>query len=356
MTQENPGPPLPVPPQPGRWSVDTSTWRIHWSQQARDIHEAGTSLPTVWEALDYVDPADRPDLFAHVLACVREARPFETTVTLTSASGVRRRVRVTGFPGMSGGGAPTAHGTVEVLPAQPGDGAGDPQARLHAVLRDWELFGQAIPHELRSRASVISGYAKAIAASGQPLSDRCRHHLERLVSVASELGALIDGVTAFAPLPTRSLNLQPVDLGALARDCMDALRAAEPDRAVPLVLTGDLLAVGDPDLLRLAMHNLLANAWKFTRTIAGARIEVRAEERDGHMLYSVADNGVGFDMADATRVFAPFTRLHSTYEGTGLGLAITRRVVERHGGSIWACSSPGQGASFFFELGPRDPA
>jgi light-regulated signal transduction histidine kinase (bacteriophytochrome) len=152
---------------------------------------------------------------------------------------------------------------------------------------------------------------------------------------------------------TRSeLHTERVDLAEIARDIAAKLKTSEPDRMVELVIAGSIRAEGDRRLLKIALENLLGNAWKFTRKSAGARIEFRASDVGGERVYSVSDNGAGFDMAYAAKLFGVFQRLHSTaeFEGTGIGLATVQRIVEKHGGRIWAEGIVDRGATFSFVL------
>lgn len=167
------------------------------------------------------------------------------------------------------------------------------------------------------------------------------------------MGQLIDDLLRLSRLSRTDLQREPVDLSALAAEVVDTLRLAEPGRDVTVELAPGLRAEGDARLLRVLLENLLGNAWKFTSKRSEARIELFAEEGDGRTHYGVRDNGVGFDMAYASKLFSPFQRLHrpEDFPGTGIGLATVQRIVHRHGGDIHAESSPGQGATFTFTLG-----
>jgi signal transduction histidine kinase len=165
---------------------------------------------------------------------------------------------------------------------------------------------------------------------------------------------MVEGLLALAKLSRDALQPEPVDLSALARELLAQLREDHPQRAVEVLVHDGLRARADPRLAGLLLQNLLENAWKFTAGVAAARIEVGGDHApDGQPVYWVADNGVGFDMADAGRLFDPFQRLHAdgTFPGHGIGLANVKRVVERHGGRVWADARPGGGAVFRFTLG-----
>ena len=155
-----------------------------------------------------------------------------------------------------------------------------------------------------------------------------------------------------ARLSTQPLARQPVDLSQIARYIVDDLRRSQPQRRVEVKVQAGLRAVGDPTLLRQVLENLLSNAWKYTGQREQARIGLCALELEGRRVYEVHDNGAGFDMRHADRLFGLFQRLHGSHEfpGTGVGLASVQRIVRRHGGEIWAESSPGEGARFRFTL------
>jgi light-regulated signal transduction histidine kinase (bacteriophytochrome) len=148
------------------------------------------------------------------------------------------------------------------------------------------------------------------------------------------------------------LRREAVNLTRLADSVMTQLRTSDPDRVVELVAEPDVIANGDPALLRALFDNLLGNAWKFTSRRSPARIELKATQKDGVTVYSIEDNGAGFDMAYANKLFAPFQRLHkaSEFAGTGIGLATVQRIVRRHAGRIWAEAAVGRGATFYFTL------
>jgi light-regulated signal transduction histidine kinase (bacteriophytochrome) len=149
---------------------------------------------------------------------------------------------------------------------------------------------------------------------------------------------------------------QEVDLSRMAGDILDEFRQAAPERAVEAHIAGGMVVQGDPQLLRVALQNLIENAWKYSSKEAAPIVEFGCREENGERVFRVRDNGVGFDMAYADRLFAPFHRLHrpEEFEGTGIGLATVARIVHRHGGRIWAESAPGQGATFHFTLAGRN--
>jgi signal transduction histidine kinase len=172
------------------------------------------------------------------------------------------------------------------------------------------------------------------------------------------MGQLIDDMLTLSRVSRSELGWEPVDLAAIAREVVVHLRQREPGRTVEVVVPAELKAAGDPRLLRIALENLLGNAWKFTGKCAAPRIEIGAGPTppDAHLgaspVFFIRDNGAGFDPAYAAKLFGAFQRLHSNadFPGTGIGLATVQRVIHRHGGRIWAEAQVGQGATFFFTL------
>ncbi|MBK9373121.1 MAG: hypothetical protein IPN03_05190 [Holophagales bacterium] len=167
------------------------------------------------------------------------------------------------------------------------------------------------------------------------------------------MASLIDGLLNLSRLKRLELSLVPVDVSRLATSVAADLLALEPGRAVQVVVAEGMTTEGDPRLLHVVLENLIGNALKFTSKSSGARIEIGCAQTDGQKAFFVKDNGVGFDMAHATKLFEPFQRLHGVddFPGTGIGLATVQRIVARHGGRIWPEASPGAGATFFFSLG-----
>jgi light-regulated signal transduction histidine kinase (bacteriophytochrome) len=167
------------------------------------------------------------------------------------------------------------------------------------------------------------------------------------------MGRLIDGLLALSRVTRASLRGQRVDLSDLARTTAERLKESQPDRAVEFVIGGGFTENGDSALVGAVIENLLSNAWKFTRNQPKARIEFGSIQEGGHTAYFVRDNGAGFDMAYAQKLFGVFQRLHtpSEFEGTGIGLATVQRIVRRHGGRVWAEGKVGEGACFHFTLG-----
>ena len=224
---------------------------------------------------------------------------------------------------------------------------------LTAANKELESFSYSVSHDLRAPLRAVDGFSQALMEDeGKRISEDGHEHLRRLRAAANRMGQLIDDLLRLSRLTRAELRREPVDLSVLAREVADGLRKGEPERDTTFDIASDLPTRGDPRLLRVVLENLLGNAWKFTSQRSGARIEFFAESHQGRPRYCVRDNGAGFDMAYAGKLFTPFQRLHRADEfpGSGIGLATVQRIIHRHGGDISAESVPGGGATFRFTL------
>lgn len=221
--------------------------------------------------------------------------------------------------------------------------------------RELEAFAYSVSHDLRAPLRAIDGFSLILLEDyGDRLEPEAREHLARVRAASQKMASLIDDLLRLSRVSRGELTRQPVDLSALAREVGDALAQGEPGRRTRIEIEPGLAAHADEALLRVALTNLLGNAWKFTGGREPGLVRFGAERRDDETVWSVADDGAGFDMRYADKLFVPFQRLHGAgeFEGAGIGLAIVARVVSRHGGRIWAKSAPSEGATFYFTLGP----
>jgi PAS domain S-box-containing protein len=226
-------------------------------------------------------------------------------------------------------------------------------AQLDALNVEMESFAYSVSHDLRAPLRGIDGFSQALVEEyADVVDDQGRAYLRRIRAAAQRMGMLIDDLLALSRVTRREMRHERVDLSAVARTVAAHVQSTEPARHVEWVIAEGVGAEGDPALLRLALENLIGNAWKFTARRAPARIAFGAERRDGRVELFVRDNGVGFDMAYAGKLFGAFQRLHAMHEfpGTGIGLATVQRIVHRHGGQLRAEAAVDRGATFFFTL------
>lgn len=232
----------------------------------------------------------------------------------------------------------------------------DEQLReLERVNQDLERFGYSLSHDLRRSLRTIGSFSEILLEDTGSLDEEQRHMLARIGVATDRMSHIVDAMLELHRLGTGTVSRQAVDVGRLARSIARELEEQAPDRAIEWQLPEDALEDADEGLLMLALQNLLGNAVKFTGGRPRARVELgRQRLEDGRWEWFVRDNGVGFDMQAAARVFEPFQRLHDeqAFPGTGVGLATVAQVIRRHGGTIRAEGSPDDGAAFYFTLRP----
>jgi signal transduction histidine kinase len=227
-------------------------------------------------------------------------------------------------------------------------------AQLEAANKELEAFSYAVSHDLRAPLRTIDGFSKAIIEDyGDKLDPDGHEHLQRVCGAADRMGRLIDDMLNLSRVTRSEMRHERLSLSDVARSVINELQSAQPERNAEVVIADRMSVEGDPRLLRVVLDNLIGNAWKFTSKTPQARIEVGAAMRDGQRAFYVRDNGAGFDMAFAHKLFGAFQRLHAMEEfsGTGIGLATVQRIARRHGGKVWAEGAVGRGATFYFTLG-----
>jgi signal transduction histidine kinase len=228
------------------------------------------------------------------------------------------------------------------------------RGELDATVREYDALAYAIHHDLRAPLRAVDGFSRVVLERfGDSLDEAGNDYLRRIRVAAQRMNDMVEGLLQLSLAGRTELRRAPVDLTALAIEIVAELRQGEAERAVQVVVADGLAASADPGLLRQALTNLLGNAWKFTAGHADARIEVASSgPEEQQPAFLLRDNGIGFDMAYAGKLFEPFQRMHDAndYPGTGVGLAIVRRIIARHGGHVWAHAEPDRGAVITFTI------
>ncbi|MGL5939374.1 MAG: sensor histidine kinase [Waterburya sp.] len=225
--------------------------------------------------------------------------------------------------------------------------------QLEAANRELESFSYSVSHDLQAPLRVINGFSQVLWDNYQPhLDDRGRHYLQRIQANSKRMSDLIDALLQLSRVTRTQMQSVKINLSEMAHDIVEELRAAEPERQVEVKITPNLQTKGDPQLLRIVLNNLLHNAWKYTSKRSLAKIEFACHQNERQLVYLIRDNGAGFDLTYADKLFTAFQRLHSQSEfpGTGIGLATVQRIIYRHGGKVWAEGASDRGATFYFSL------
>jgi signal transduction histidine kinase len=226
-------------------------------------------------------------------------------------------------------------------------------AELETINKELEAFSYSVSHDLRAPLRSMNGFSHILLEDyAEKLDEEGKEHLKRISAASRRMAQLIDDLLNLSRITQSEMYREKVNLSSMAERIARELREKQPERKAEFVIAPELAVDGDMRFLRIVLEHLLDNAWKFTGKNARARIEFGVVKYDGRPAYFVRDNGVGFDMAYAGKLFNPFERLHSESEfpGTGIGLAIVQRIIHRHGGSVWAESEAEKGATFYFTL------
>ena len=362
--------------QLGGWMLDLSGGPVMWSGEVCKIHEVPMgSKPLLHEVVQYFSPEWRENITAAFDRCSRDGVPFDEELQIITANGRRVWVRAIAEALRDDSGAITrmqgayqditerkhAEHSIVRLNAELENRVRRRTARLEAVNRELasvnrelETFSYSVSHDLRSPLNTIDGFSVLLErTSGGLIGEKGRHYLSRIRTGTRQMGDLIEGLLSLAKLSRDSLQSGVVDLGVIARQVLQQCMDREPEREVNVCIQEGLTVRGDPRLLSVVIQNLIGNAWKFTSKRMVAQVEIGREIAvNGESVYFVKDNGAGFDMAYADKLFITFQRLHSPsdFSGSGIGLATVQRIIARHGGRVWAHGIEGQGADFYFTL------
>ncbi len=338
----------------GGWEVRMESMTPHCSDEVFRILELDSSMMgALQNPLGFFAPEAQPVILAAVRDAMAHAIPWDLELALITAKGQRIWVRSQGRAMLEDGKVAALFGVLQDI-----TGTRATEAALRLSNQELEAFSYAVSHDLRSPLNSINGFSHLLAKKlDSHLAGEVRHYLSRIQAGTAQMGKQIEGLLSMAQVSRTRLNNEPVDLSVMTRSILGEWRSRKPERQVTVHVESGMQAHGDGRLIRVMLENLLANAWKFTSKNDHSEIEVGQEiDAAGMPVYFVSDNGAGFDMAYADKLFNPFQRLHgvSEFPGMGMGLATVSRVIGRHAGRMWAESAPGRGARFFFTL-PRSP-
>lgn len=230
-------------------------------------------------------------------------------------------------------------------------------SQLNDAVKELEAFSYSVSHDLRAPLRAIDGFSNALLKNYlNSLDEQGQDYLQRVRAAANKMGHLIDDILGLSRATRAEMHLQKVDLSAIASEVLAELQNSEPERKAEIMIAPNLIVNADAHLLRIVLDNLLGNAWKFTGKREITKIEVGAVELNDEWVYFIKDNGAGFNLAYADKLFSAFQRLHSEsdFPGTGIGLALVQRILRKHGGRIWTESAVDEGATFYFTLGAID--
>ena len=353
----------------GSWAWDIKSNQHIWSAEVYRIYGRDPALPAAEypEVQQYFTPDSWAQLSVAVENGLAKGTPYQYDAEVVRPDGSHRWITARGEATRDNDGNVIAmHGTVQDITErkQIEDKIRDLNASLEqrVIARTAELttanleldaFAYAVSHDLRAPLRAMSGFSQALNEDyGDKLQGDAKVYLEQIDLASHKMSDLIDGLLTLSRSTRGELSIGLVDISALSEQILKELAQSEPDRQVATQVEAGLQAMVDARMITVVMQNLLSNAWKYTTHTAMANIRVYSEERNGVRRYCVADNGAGFDMEHANRLFQPFQRLHRQEEfpGIGIGLATVQRIVHRHGGVIEANSKPGKGATFCYSL------
>jgi hypothetical protein len=354
----------------GGWEYEIETGTRHWTDELYRIHglERTPEPPDIRQVIAAFDPDSTPIIEAAYRRLIDDGEPNDLELGLIGPDGERIWVRAIGRPVIEHGRIVRVAGTISdvsdrrraeeeirKLNAELEQRVAARTAELERANRELETFAYSVSHDLRAPLRAVDGFSQALLEDyADKLDAQGRHDLERVRAGAVRMGNLIDDLLQLSRVSRRAFVRAPLDISAVATEIIADLENGEPDRRVAVEIQPGLLADADPGLVRMVLGNLLANAYKFTSKTPHPLVRFGAIEQHGVPVYYVADNGAGFDMAHAARLFGPFQRLHreSEFPGDGIGLATVVRAVHRHGGVTWAHGAVNAGATFHFSLTP----
>ncbi|MDB6018310.1 MAG: multi-sensor signal transduction histidine kinase [Pedosphaera sp.] len=341
----------------GSWEWNLSQRKVIWSDELYRIFGlAPQSVAITAETfLKCIHPEERQTMFRKVEMMRQNPQPFTETYRIVQPGGVVRHVLAHGDVATDGN-AKTLRmmGTVQdITERKQAEEDRIRSVKLEAANRELEAFSYSVSHDLRAPLRTIDGFSKMLAEDyGARLDDTGKGYLELIQGAARRMGQLIQDLLELSQITSTQMRRTNVDLTALVTDIAREARQADPARPVDFTVAAGLTVNADPRLLRIALENLVRNAWKFTGKTPQPRVEFGVIRQEAETVYFIRDNGAGFDMEFVNKLFGVFQRLHreAEFTGTGVGLAIVQRIIHRHGGRIWAEGAVNQGAIFYFTL------
>jgi PAS domain S-box-containing protein len=355
----------------GAWSYDPQAQRLEWSRQVYSIHELPVDSPVdLWAANEFYVPGSREAIADAMRRALEQGESFDLELRLRTCAGREIWVRAVGEAELAQGRATRIFGTLQDITATK-----QAQLRLAQALEDLRArnrelqdFAGAASHDLQEPLRKIQTFASLLSERfGSAMDAQARDWVARMAASASRMGELVGDLLAYSRVAGQAASTQPVALGAIATGVLVDLEAQVEASGARIEIGALPVLRADPMQMRQLLQNLLGNAIKYRQEGRAPRVQVSAQVLDlpsvatgvvrPHCRLEVADNGIGFEQRHAEQIFAPFQRLHerSRFEGTGMGLAIVRRIVERHGGRVWARGTPGAGAVFTVELPIEGP-
>ncbi|MBD2233467.1 PAS domain-containing protein [Phormidium tenue] len=346
----------------GTWEMDLATLQINWDQRMYAIYGIpnGSQSMTLESYCDRVYSEDLERIHATFGRALKDVAPSVLEFRIRRGDGELRWVRGTALVQCNDQGQPqrmigTNSDITEAKRAE--QQLLRTTTQLEASNRELEAFAYSVSHDLRAPLRAIDGFSRALVEDyGDQFGDEGRDYFDRIRHNVGRMGQLIDDLLRLSRVSRQAMTYVPVDLSTLVQEQIDGLQGVDGDRTVTVTIAPGLIVTADPTLMRVAIANLVQNAWKFTAHQPSARLEFGLERQRGEPVYYLRDNGAGFDMAYADKLFGVFQRLHNTDEfpGTGIGLATVQRALHRQGGRVWAEGTIGQGATFYFTL-PQAP-
>ncbi|MCE1253617.1 MAG: MASE1 domain-containing protein [Anaerolineae bacterium] len=353
--------------QVGGWEFDPITGEGTWTDAVARIHDLDPDQSTNMNlGISFYTGESRLKIENAIEEAIRLAKPYDLELEMNTARGVHKWVRTMGLPIVENGKVVKVRGIfqditvrkqaedeIHQLNAELEQRVQARTAQLTVANRELEAFSYSVSHDLRAPLRSIEGFSHILLEDYVGgLDERARDYFKHIQNNTRRMSQLIDDLLKLARVTRNEMQIETVDLAVLGREVINELIEQDRDRLVEINFPEQLTVTADKNLMRIALDNLLNNSWKFTRQRPDARIELGSFEQNGSFVIYVRDNGVGFDMVYANKLFGAFQRLHNSaeFEGTGIGLAIVHRIVSRHGGSIWAESAVNQGSTFYFTL------